>query len=132
MKNGKKKFELALVAILLLGQMAFAQVERTKKIDRSYSGKTAVALIHKNGPVKVETSSDGKVHVHAELTVKAKTDEAAEAVFAHFDVDADEFGDRVEIKSSMGSYMAHVTNRASWIKFGMALKSKGCRNLKSA
>lgn len=126
--NWKKKFNLTLLVLFLLGHIASAQVERTKKIDHSFDGKSVVELKHKNGPLIVQNSPDGKVHVHAEMVVQAKTDEAADAVFSHFELDADDLGDHLEITTGMDSYSRVQTNRKTWIKFGDGPKIYGVKD----
>lgn len=126
MKNWKKKYSLLLLAFVLMGQMGFAQIERTKKVDRSFSGKNEVVLTNRNGPIKVKKSSDGKVHIHSELVVKAKTEEAVDAVFAHYELEVNEQGEWLELNTSMGpNYQRVQTNRIQWIKFGDGPKIKG-------
>lgn len=121
---------LSLVLLFLAGP-AFGQIERSKKVDRAYAAKTEVKLMNRNGPLTVRASADGQVHVHAELVVKAKSDEAAEAVFSYFEVEADEFGDRVEISTSMGPSVQRINrNITSWIKFGDGPKIKGVLDFK--
>ena len=102
MKKGitKSLYRLAMACLLLVAAfpgLTQAQKERTKEVDRSFSGKQMVMVDHRHGPLKVFKSNDGQVRVEAVLSVEAKSESDAQLVLDRFDIEVKEQADMLRL-----------------------------------
>ena len=79
--------------------------EWTRTYDLSASGQ--VELTNANGEINVEPSTDGKVHVRAERTAKAATEEAARQLLAKITISEEASADRLRLATEgpSGSFL---------------------------
>ena len=71
--------------------------EWTRTYDLSATG--TVEVVNVNGEIDVEPSSDGKVHVRAERTAKAATEEAAKELLSKIQIREDVSADRIRLEA---------------------------------
>jgi hypothetical protein len=105
---------LALVALVASAgcELAFTDLsaqskdEWTRTYDLSATGQ--VELTNANGEINVEPSTDSKVHVRAERTAKAATEEAARQLLAKITIREDASADRIKLETEgpSGSFLS--------------------------
>jgi hypothetical protein len=95
----------AVVALLASAgcELAFTDLSAQSKDEwtRTYSlaATGQVELTNANGEINVEPSSDGKVHVRAERTAKAATEEAARQLLAKINIREEASADRIRLET---------------------------------
>jgi hypothetical protein len=84
-------------------ELAFTDLSAQSKDEwtRTYSlaATGQVELTNANGEINVEPSSDGKVHVRAERTAKAATEEAARQLLAKINIREEASADRIRLET---------------------------------
>ena len=92
------------LALLSAGcELAFTDLSAQSKDEwtRTYSLSPTgqIELTNANGEITVEPSSDGKVHVRAERTAKASTEEAARQLLAKITIREEASADRIRLET---------------------------------
>ncbi len=134
MKNAfRKLFNTIAIATLLLLTFAVtptqAQVERSKKIERTFSGKTNVMVEHRRGTLRIKQSSDGNVTLKASCTVQGKSEEDITTVLEHFDIDIQEAGSDLSLRTHLETKNWMTVNNRSRITFQDATTVNGIRDV---
>lgn len=119
-----------LFLLLLCCTTLLAQVERTKNINQSFSGKNIVEVTHKHGPIVVKKSTDGQVRLEAAISIKAKSEADAQLVLNHFSIDMNEAGNRLSLQTKLETKNWNTNNGRTKITFANGDKVEDIQNLK--
>lgn len=99
-------FAPALLCLALVSagcELAFTDLSAQSKDEwtRTYalSADGRVEVVNVNGEINVEPSTDGKVHVRAERTAKASTQDAAKELLGKIQIREDATADRVRLET---------------------------------
>ncbi|GJM33506.1 MAG: hypothetical protein DHS20C18_25070 [Saprospiraceae bacterium] len=102
---------------------------RTKTISRTFDAKKQVRLKHRNGPLRVTQSTDGKVHFDATISFEANSEEDAQAVFDHFNVVITELSDELNLTTDFQVENWNTNNGVTTLKFRDGTKVKKLNDL---
>jgi hypothetical protein len=133
MKNWRNAFSiLGLVVGLFacLQSFAPAKIERSKVIKKDFAGKAEVSVLHQYGPLVVKKSADNRVHLTAEMLLTGSDEAAMEEVLDRFDIDVEESGSLLRLKTSLGIESCNTINDRMTIKYNDGKKVKGVNNFK--
>ncbi len=131
MKKGFLKSVCSCIALAALSVTAgYSQEAYTKSFEKTYSNKNYLKLTHRNGPLEIRRSNDGQLKVMATISLRAKSEADANAVFSHFDFGTDELGDRLEISSSFETRRWQSNNGVIRIEFEDRTKVNDIKDLK--
>lgn len=130
LKSNKYKFRTLTIALLCLITLGLsAQVERDKRIEKTFSGKEMVSMEHRYGPLTVMAASDGQVRLEASIAVKAKNEEDAQSVLDHFDISISESGKSLLLKTDFAVSNWSSTNNSTKLKFDDGKKVSDLKDL---
>jgi hypothetical protein len=140
MKLWKKGFSLLLLTALSLAlfqsfapaKLPFARqkTERSKVVKKDFDAKAEVSAIHEHGPLVIKQSSDGRIHIEAEIWVVGTDEESIEQLLNRFDMEVKETSDQLELKTNMGIQNWSKINDRATIKFCDGGKLKGINDFK--
>ena len=91
---------LGIAMIALVTSPVFGQEVFTKKFDEVFESTRLVTLDHKNGPLTVLPSKDGKIKLVAEISFIANNVEDSEILFDHFKIISDQYQDQLNLQTS--------------------------------
>jgi len=91
-----------------------AQQTSSKSIQKDYDNIDKITINHRRGPVHIKPSSDGLVHLYAEITVTAKKSEQADKALALIDIDAIDGAGRLSTR--LDTKFEACTTGKSWKK----------------
>ena len=123
--------KLSLLSLLLI-TFSFAlsaQVEKSKSVEKTFDlGKDgSIGVDHRYGLLKVTESTDGKVHLSARLRIEGSKEEDIERTLDQFDIDINEFGNRVTIETDLSIKNWNTRNGRTNITFKNGTKVKGLK-----
>ena len=99
----RKKFTFKILSILLvflvLQASSFAKEYKSKTITKTLDARPNIEVLHKYGPLQIEASTDGKVHFEAILSFDAQSENDAQLVFDHFDINIKEGGNELVLET---------------------------------
>lgn len=128
MQNWRNAFSVLLLAIGLMAVLqsfAPAKIERNKVIKKDYDAKAEVQVSHQYGPLTIKKSSDGRIHLEAEMLLEGRDDKDIEAVLERFDVEVQESGDQLLVRTRLNIESCNTVNDNMTIKFTNGQKVKG-------
>ncbi len=129
----KKKQNFRYSFLLLISCFVFGYSQAQQKFEKTFQeifdDKNYIKVDHRNGPIEVLPSTDGKVTIKAILSLKARTPEDAQIVFDHFTIDTDELGDRSSVSTSFKTRKWQSNNGVVRIEFEDRQKVKDIRDL---
>ena len=130
-KNSYKILLLLLTISISLSQYSFAaKTPHTRNYEKVYDAKDIVSLAHRNGPLKVLQSKDGKVKLEATVSMETESESDAQTVFDQFAIQARETTGELNIKTRFEVENWHSRNGVTSIKFKDGTKVKKIHNLK--
>ncbi|MCB0495159.1 MAG: hypothetical protein KDC79_03430 [Cyclobacteriaceae bacterium] len=136
MKQHGQKLKIAFYGLLLIiwasivtGSSVYAQINKEKKIDKTFTGKQVLEVNHKYGDLEVRASNDNTVKVDARLSIEAKTEEDAQKVIDNFTMDFQEAGNKLTITTKFESITWNTINGRTSITFKDGTKVKGIENI---
>lgn len=122
---------ISLVVILVMAQsMAFGKEYFSKKITKTVNGANRIAVAHKYGPLQVQASEDGQVHLEAFIALDATQKRDAEEVFQQFDIQVAEGGGELAIRTIFDVKTWNQSFGTTKIRFKDGTKITDIRNLK--
>ena len=107
------------------------QKQHIKKTTQKFMmQKDLVSLSHRYGPLKVLKSTDGKVKLEVIVSMDTDSEEDAQIIFNHFDIEARETSNELNIKTRFEIRNWNSNNGVTSIKFEDGNRVKKIRNLK--
>ncbi|MFN7118687.1 MAG: hypothetical protein ACK4TA_17950 [Saprospiraceae bacterium] len=98
--NGVVKM-LLLVSILLFTTILTAQTEKTRTVEKTFDGKTALWASHRYGNLSLKKGSGDQIKAVLKLTATGKNAEELEQFLNEFDLNATEAADnKIDIQTS--------------------------------
>ena len=116
-------------ALLFFTQTIIAQVEDSKTVKKDFAPEDIVRLQHAHGPLVVKNSTNGKVHIEAVFSAKAKDRENLDIFLDHFNVKSSTKGNLLEISTTSEIESWNSNNNVTTIKFSDGKKAKGIRDI---
>lgn len=107
----------------------YAQVNKEKKIDKTFTGKHVLEVNHKYGDMEVRASSDNSIKVDVRLSIEAKTEEDAQKVADNFKMDFQESGENLAITTNFETSNWNTNNGITSIEFKDGSKVRGLKNI---
>jgi len=106
-----------------------AQMEKSKSVEKTFElGKDgSVGVDHRYGLLKVTQSDDGKVHLNARLRIEGTNEKDIQRTLEQFEIDINEFGNRVTIETDLSIKNWHTRNGRTNITFNNGTKVKGLK-----
>lgn len=135
MEKGQKlkiTFQKWLAVTLLMGfsiSIVQAQVSRDRTFDKQFSGKQQVEVNHKYGDLEVRASNDNSTKVNIKFSVEAKTEQDAEKVLNHLNMEFNEVGGQLTINTRFDAKNWITNNGITSIEFDDGSKVKGIKNI---
>ena len=80
-----------ILALLLISPGLYGQIKKEKKVDKTFSGKEVVRIMHSHGPINVRKSNSNEVKISVVLSLEAKTTEDAQIALDNFDVNIEHY-----------------------------------------
>ncbi len=133
MKLWKNAFSILLLAIGLfacLQSFAPAKIERNKVIKKDFDAKAEVSASHQYGPLTIKKSTDGRIHLEAEMLLTGSDEAAMEEVLSRFDIAVRESGNELRIETDLGIEGCNTINNKTTIKYKDGKKVKGVGDFK--
>lgn len=130
----KDLYKLILLVGLLTGSYGsiWAQVNKSQVVEKALkvSPSTVLKVTHNRGPLRVQQTNGNQIKMRATLTVKANTEEQAQAVIDHYQLEVEESGSTVNLKSDSNIRNWSTVNNRTTITFDNGTKIKGLQSLK--
>ncbi|MCF8243776.1 MAG: hypothetical protein K9J37_02330 [Saprospiraceae bacterium] len=133
MQNWKNGFSLLLFTVVAWGVMqsfATAKIERSKVIKKDFDAKSEVSASHQYGPLTVKKSTDGRIHLEAEMLLTGSDEASIEEVLARFDVAVKESDKDLQLETDLGIESCNSINNKKTIKYKDGRKVKGINEMK--
>jgi hypothetical protein len=118
------------MALLLLGPWALAQKDYNKVFEKSFKGIQEVAVTHRRGPIEVLPSANGQVTYRVTLSFKAEEEADAQSLINHYEMDADQVGNRLNIQSDLNIKRWNSRNGNVRIEFSDGDKIRDIKEVK--
>ncbi|MEO1257692.1 MAG: hypothetical protein AAFZ15_02815 [Bacteroidota bacterium] len=115
--------------LLFFAQTIFAQVEDSKTVKKDFAPQDIVRLQHAHGPMVVKNSTNGKVHIEAVFSAKAKDQKNLDIFLDHFDVKSATRGKLLEISTTSDIESWNSNNKVTTIKFSDGQRAKGIQDI---
>ena len=93
------------------------QEEYSKSIDQSFANIEYLKVNHLNGDLIVRPSKDNQCHIMVKLSLVTNNEADANAVFNHYELESDENGNRLHLKSSFLTNEVNTVNGKTKITF---------------
>ncbi len=132
MQNWKSAFSLLLIVAVIWGVMqsfAPAKIERSKVIKKDFDAKAEVSVGHQYGPLTIKKSTDGRIHLEAEMLLTGSDEASIEEVLGRFDVAANESANELRITTDLGIQGCNTINNRMTIKYQDGHKVKGINEM---
>ena len=101
----------------------------TKTFEESYDGKDKVEFKQRKGTLDIKPSPDGKVKWITKISINSSKSQDAEALFKKFEVDINEFGDRLSVELEICCIRKwNQSNEKNTIVFMDGTKLKNIKN----
>ncbi len=133
MKNWRNGFSLLLLTALVWAVMqsfAPAKIERSKVIKKDFDAKSEVVASHQYGPLTIKKSTDGRIHLEAEMLLAGSDEASVEEVLARFDVRVKESDNELRLETDLGIESCNSINNKKTIKYKDGRKVKGINEMK--
>ncbi len=131
-----KTFRYSLLFMLLLafGFNALAQVEKNKKVDKSYQVKSSTVLevINKFGKVHVNTWDKSEIAVKVEVIVEDKDDKRAQDLLDEIDIKINESGDRKSFETTLSKGFKSKGKQSFEVNYEISMPSGNPLELKNS
>lgn len=105
------------------------QEQFQEKYEKVFENKTGLKINHRNGPIEIIPSPDGKVRVTTEISMKAESSKDAQVVFDHFKLESEEVGSRCSVNTSVKIKRWQSNNDRIRIEFEDGQKVQNIRDL---
>ena len=128
MRNWRKAFSILLLAVGLfacLQSFAPAKIERSKVIKKDFDAKPEVSASHQYGPLTIKKSTDGRIHLEAEMLLTGSDEASIEEVLGRFDVAVKESENELRLETDLGIEGCNTINNRMTIKYKDGHKVKG-------
>lgn len=132
MKNWKNASSLLMfVAVVWAVMQSFApaKIERSKVIKKDFNAKADVAASHQYGPLTIKKSTDGRIHLEAEMLLTGSDEASIEEVLGRFDVAVKESDNELRLETDLGIEGCNTINNKKTIKYKDGSKVKGINEM---
>lgn len=109
---------------------AYSQIERNKRLEKSFSGKEVLALQHRHGNCTVRASDDGRIHYEAVITVEGRDESDVQSVLNRFEIQAQETGRELSLNTDFGIRSWNKRNNDLRLEFRDGATVRNLRDIK--